>query len=389
MHIPQQIPAQFGIPSIRAVRRRGARPLTTVLLGGTLLAGLTLLAACGGSTEPPPPPPNIPIPDQLYEVSHTTETNNCGITAKAEDFTLLIDTRTKGTQLLGFLQQPVSATFAGDSLTFAFPITVGSYAVTWGATWTFAEDRETFQGQTTIDFASGGSSVCIFTFRTVGSVHVPPALSTMPPLSGTPPTSSSASTSLKATHLGAALTMMADRAHIISPVGDIGQVFVNQPVLCISGSLRGVSVDGLEVDGPGQGVTGPPINFAYPEYFIMRYDEETTRTWKLENTVAAPANGIVTYGTAFFVTEIGPDGKFVPQPRIRGPVPAKYVPLGRPGWYSVFVQFVWDHISQADPYGGSDGGVIGSVFLHFDDPSGYASDGTSLLDPLGPWCYVY
>jgi hypothetical protein len=41
MYIPQQIPA----PKMRAVRRHRARALATVLLSGTLVAGLTLLTA--------------------------------------------------------------------------------------------------------------------------------------------------------------------------------------------------------------------------------------------------------------------------------------------------------------------------------------------------------
>ena len=168
MHLSQQIPA----PKMRVARRRRARTPATLLLSGTLLAGLTLLAACGGdggSVEPPPP---TPIPEQTYQVDFQQSTNDCSA-SNLDAFKGLAIPLGGGTSLLGLDTVPIPSTVEGDRITFSQRIPIkADTAVTFAGDWVFAADRHTFSGAVSFAVSFGGPTICTFTLATTGS-HAP------------------------------------------------------------------------------------------------------------------------------------------------------------------------------------------------------------------------
>jgi hypothetical protein len=127
--------------------------------------GLSLLAACGG-TEPRPP--ETPVPEKVYVASLTPVGNNCGVT-DVESFELYLLPQQGGTSISGLFAQPISAEFSNDVLTFDHTAPVGdSLIMVFGGEWTFAEDRNTFQGTATLDLTFQQTIRCLYTYSTSG-----------------------------------------------------------------------------------------------------------------------------------------------------------------------------------------------------------------------------
>jgi hypothetical protein len=353
-----------------------------------LLAGVCLiltLSGCGG--EKMTQPSSAAIPEQLYVTTLGSNTNDCGA-GTVRNFILVILPLQDGSSVAGLVSAPTAASRTGDllNLSTTFQLQTGG-AVTVEANWTFAADRETFTGTTSLHRAAPGLAPCTFSFVTVGS-HLP-AYDAPPPVPTEP-----AGAAHHASVTGASkLNGIEEAVQFRDPNWGVpGDIRVDSPafVQCwsqTSTQQRTIQSPGTSVtdyqpqlngggDAPDAGsVQAGHLDYVITTTYLLRYDENLAQWGVVDSYAFNPPNQ----------RDVAPPdrdwGTMQLLPYVFYPIDGVIFRPRAPGYYHVMSKYDW--YSQQNVAFAS-----GTAWLAFHEASDYQSpDGTASVG-AGFYCHV-
>ena len=330
-----------------------------------VLTGMMILAGCGGG---PTKPPEEEIPARLFHATFTSVSNTCGVPTGVQ-FELNFLPVENGASLYGLDDTPVSANFSGNVLTFSLDVPIDSIAITFGADWTFAQDRETFDGATTLDVSLNGSPYCSHALSTAGAV--------VGEIASQPPPTPQDPANVAATLAGVVGASYA--WGVYEKVMETGLVRARAPAVVnctVVDNTRRIYVPGTEVtdlEGSAGGFTPTPRHVT-ATVFLMRWDPSTAQ-WLtlgefsegLQTDVYAPYWNYMAFTISEYQWSALSD---------------MYWNLEGPGYYAVTTRYLW-HQRNAP------GALIGDPYelgrLWFTPGVSDYVVGDVVLDT--PWCH--
>jgi hypothetical protein len=324
------------------------------LTASAVTACLAMLAACD------PTGPDNPIPEQIYQANLNYANNTCQVpddSLRSLSFSFLILPLQDGAQVLGVLAQPVPGARSGDVMTLNVPIPTDTFIVVFAATWTFSQNRESFQGPTTFEVKTAHDiSLCIVTFNSSGSHFEEPS----PPPSQLPPIPEGAAAAGDRVS-----TAVSTIAHQWSEGGQpTGDVAWTAAVGCSSLLGRTVSVSGLFVNNARETVPIGNMTSLEVRSAIYLWHYNTTSGWQLlTEFYPATAHPEANLRDLF-------NGGLNSRPSAWVPVQSVTFSPNVGGWFYVTAAFYWVDLAN---YAGRYNGIRGWRYIGFDGPSGYLS----------------